>query len=150
MSLFVNLYKVIFRGSESRSDQKHTQIHTSADVRSVSPSPGEFRPLTGRFRRRSGADRMRIRARRFRAERMILTLLGGMREHAAQLRAGQAVLALGMLVGALVTELARWEGTAKKRLFKNRIDFRTSVYYKKKINYILKYDGSLEGYATCT
>lgn len=57
---------------------------------------------------------MGIRARWFRAERVILTLLGGMREHAAQLRTGQTELALRMLVGALVTELARWEGTARK------------------------------------
>lgn len=56
---------------------------------------------------------MRIRTRRFRAEWMIFALLGGMREHAAQLRAGQTELALGMLVGALVTEFACREGTAK-------------------------------------
>lgn len=58
---------------------------------------------------------MGIRARRFRAERVILALLGGMREHAAQLRAGQTELALGMLVGALVTELACREGTMKEK-----------------------------------
>jgi len=46
---------------------------------------------------------------------MILALLSGMREHTAQLRAGQTEFALGMLVGTLVTKLTRREGTAKKR-----------------------------------
>lgn len=105
--------------NDSQSDQnRHIQICTSVEVRSVSPPPSEFRSLARRFRHRNGTDRMRIRARWFRAERMILTLLGGMREHATQLRAGQTELALGMLVGALVTKLACREGTAHNRWMK--------------------------------
>jgi len=49
---------------------------------------------------------------------MVLTLLSGMREYAARLRAGQTELALGMFVGALVTELTCRKGTAKKKRIK--------------------------------
>lgn len=58
--------------------------------------------------------RMGVRARRLRAERMVLALLGGMGEHAAQLGARKAELALGVPVGALVPELARREGTESR------------------------------------
>lgn len=58
---------------------------------------------------------MGVGARRFRAERMILALLSGMGEHATQLGARQAELALGMLIGALISKLARREGTAEKK-----------------------------------
>lgn len=57
---------------------------------------------------------MRVRAGWLRAERMILALLGGMREHASQFRAGQAELALRVLVRALVAEFAGRERAATK------------------------------------
>jgi len=67
---------------------------------------------------------------------MILALLGGMREHTAQLRAGQTEFALGMLVGTLVTKLTRREGTAKKRKQVNKNQKTFLASYIRKKNYL--------------
>lgn len=96
---------------------------------SVLPPPSELRSLTRHFRsnwRRVRRDRMRIWTRWFRAERMILALLGMVGEHTTQLGTRQAELALGMPICTFIPKFARWESTTQntkeKLIIKQRRD----------------------------
>lgn len=78
------LYKVTFHRAETLVQLKRCiQVYIFALVHSISPPPSELRSLARRLRCRNGSGRMGVRTRWFGAEGMILTLLSGVREHAA-------------------------------------------------------------------